>query len=62
MGASIRVGLEDSVYAGMGKLAASGVGQVGIMCSILENLSMDIATPADAREVLRLKGGDNVGF
>ena len=46
----------------MGKLAASGVGQVGIMCSILENLSMDIATPADAREVLRLKGGDNVGF
>lgn len=62
MGANIRVGLEDSVYAGMGKLAASSAEQVGIMCNILENLSMDIATPAEAREVLRLKGGDHVGF
>ena len=42
--------------------ATSGSEQVGIMRTILEDLSMEIATPAEAREVLRLKGGDHVGF
>jgi uncharacterized protein (DUF849 family) len=62
MGGNIRVGLEDSVYAGKGKLATSSAEQVRIMRSILENLSMEIATPAEARDILGLKGGNNVGF
>lgn len=62
MGGNIRVGLEDSLYAGKGKLAESSAEQVRIMREILENLSMEIATPAEAREILALKGADNVGF
>lgn len=62
MGGNIRVGLEDSVYAGKGKLAKSSAEQVQIMRTILENLSLEIATPAEARGILNLKGADNVGF
>lgn len=61
-GANVRVGLEDSLFAGKGKLATSNAEQVGIIRSILEQLSMEIATPAEAREILKLKGGDNVKF
>ncbi|MBB6122389.1 3-keto-5-aminohexanoate cleavage protein [Sphingobium subterraneum] len=61
-GASVRVGLEDSLFAGKGRLATSSAEQVRIIRSILEPLSMAIATPAEAREMLALKGGDNVGF
>ncbi|MBF2758648.1 MAG: 3-keto-5-aminohexanoate cleavage protein [Ectothiorhodospiraceae bacterium AqS1] len=62
LGGNVRVGLEDSLYAGKGKLAKSNAEQVGIVRSILENLSLEIATPDEAREMLALKGGDNVGF
>ncbi|MDA0231305.1 MAG: 3-keto-5-aminohexanoate cleavage protein [Proteobacteria bacterium] len=62
MGANVRVGLEDSLYAGKGKLAKSNAEQVTIIRSILENLSFEIATPAEAREMLALKGGDMVKF
>jgi len=62
MGGNIRVGLEDSLYAGKGKLATSNAEQVSIVRSILENLSLEIATPDEAREMLALKGGDQVGF
>ncbi|MGI9335076.1 MAG: 3-keto-5-aminohexanoate cleavage protein [Gammaproteobacteria bacterium] len=62
MGGNIRVGLEDSLYAGKGKLARSNAEQVSIVRSIVENLSMDVATPDEAREMLALKGGDRVGF
>jgi uncharacterized protein (DUF849 family) len=61
-GANVRVGLEDSLYAGKGKLATSNAEQVKLIRSILEPLSLEIATPAEARQILDLKGGDNVGF
>jgi len=61
-GANVRVGLEDSLYAGKGRLATSNAEQVRLIRSILEPLSMEIATPAEAREILALKGSDNVNF
>ena len=61
-GANVRVGLEDSLFAGKGRLATSNAEQVKLIRSILEPLSLEIATPAEARELLALKGGDNVGF
>jgi len=61
-GANVRVGLEDSLYAGKGRLATSNAEQVRIIRSILEQLSMDIATPEEARTILALKGGDLVNF
>jgi len=62
MGANVRVGLEDSLYIGPGKLAASNAEQVRKIRSIIETLDMEVATPADAREMLALKGGDRVAF
>ncbi|APH73501.1 BKACE family enzyme [Aquibium oceanicum] len=62
MGGNVRVGLEDSLYIGRGKLAKSNAEQVTKIRRIIEELGMEIATPAEAREVLGLKGGDKVGF
>jgi uncharacterized protein (DUF849 family) len=62
MGGNVRVGLEDSLYIAKGKLAESNAAQVGKIRRILEDLSLEIATPAEAREILHLKGGDRVGF
>lgn len=62
MGGNVRVGLEDSLYIGKGKLATSNAEQVSKIRRILEDLSLEIATPAEAREMLHLKGGDRVGF
>jgi uncharacterized protein (DUF849 family) len=62
MGGNVRVGLEDSIYVGKGQLAKSNAEQVRRIRTILENLSLEIATPADAREMLHLKGGDRVTF
>ena len=62
LGGNVRVGLEDSLYIGRGKLATSNAEQVGKIRRILEELSLDIATPAEARAILHLKGGDRVGF
>lgn len=61
-GGNVRVGLEDSLYSGKGKLATSNAEQVRIIRSILEQLSLEIATPAETRELLDLKGADNVAF
>jgi uncharacterized protein (DUF849 family) len=61
-GGNVRVGLEDSLYAGKGRLASSNAEQVSIIRSVLETLSLQIASPAEARELLGLKGGDNVTF
>jgi uncharacterized protein (DUF849 family) len=61
-GSSVRVGLEDSLFAGKGRLAKSNAEQVSIIRNILEQLSMEIATPTETRRMLDLKGGDNVGF
>jgi len=62
LGGSVRVGLEDSLFIGKGKLAASNSEQVLKIRRILEELGFEIATPSEAREMLGLKGGDRVGF
>ncbi|MGT2430733.1 3-keto-5-aminohexanoate cleavage protein [Cupriavidus basilensis] len=62
MGANVRVGLEDSLWIGPGRLAASSAEQVLRIRSVLEALNIDVATPDEAREILGLKGGDNVAF
>lgn len=60
MGANVRVGLEDSLWIGPGKLAESNAQQVTKIRNILEELSLEIATPDEAREILQLKGGDKI--
>ena len=62
MGGNVRVGLEDSLYIAKGRLAESNAQQVAKIRRILEDLSLEIATPAEARERLGLKGGDRVAF
>ena len=62
MGGNVRVGLEDSLYLGRGQLAKSNAEQVKRIRSILENLSLEIATADEARSMLALKGGDRVTF
>jgi uncharacterized protein (DUF849 family) len=62
LGGNVRVGLEDSLYLGKGELAKSNAEQVAKIRRILEELSLEIATPTEAREILKLKGGDRVGF
>jgi uncharacterized protein (DUF849 family) len=61
-GANVRVGLEDSLYAGRGKIAKSNAEQVRLIRSILEPLSLEIATPDETRQILALKGDRNVAF
>jgi len=62
MGGNVRVGLEDSLFIGRGKLAMSNAEQVAKIRRIMEELGHEIASPAEAREVLGLKGGDRVNF
>ncbi|MCZ4353093.1 3-keto-5-aminohexanoate cleavage protein [Roseovarius aestuarii] len=62
MGGNVRVGLEDSLYAGRGKLAESNAEQVTMIRGIIEGLSNRIATPDEARELLGLKGSAAVKF
>jgi uncharacterized protein (DUF849 family) len=62
MGGNVRVGLEDSLYIGPGEFARSNAEQVAKIRRIIGELGLEAATPAEAREMLALKGGDNVGF
>ena len=62
LGGNVRVGIEDSIYVGKGQLAKSNAEQVARIRRILEELSLEIATPAEARALLDLKGADQVGF
>ncbi|MDQ8031308.1 3-keto-5-aminohexanoate cleavage protein [Bordetella genomosp. 1] len=62
MGSNVRVGLEDSLWIGPGELAASNRQQVEKIRTILEALSLEVATPDEAREKLGLKGGGKVNF
>lgn len=62
MGGNVRVGLEDSLFIGRRKLAQSSAEQVRKIRTILEELGLAIATPAEARAALELKGGDRVNF
>jgi len=62
MGGNVRVGLEDSLWLGRGQLAKSNAEQVAKARRILEELGLAVATPNEARAMLKLKGGRNVGF
>src|SRR5205085_11336228 len=62
IGGNVRVGLEDSLWIGAGKLAASNADQVTQVRKIIEGLGLDVATADEAREILELKGGDKVAF
>src|ERR1700730_5016153 len=62
MGGNVRVGLEDSLWIGVGQLAQSNAAQVLQVRKIIEGLGMEIATPGEAREILQLKGADKVAF
>jgi len=62
MGAHVRVGLEDSLWLGRGKLAESNAQQVLIIRGIIEGLGLEVASPDEARQMLELKGGDRTLF
>ena len=62
LGGNVRVGLEDSLYIGPGKLAASNAEQVAKIRRIIEELGYQAATPQEARAMLGLKGADKVSF
>jgi uncharacterized protein (DUF849 family) len=61
-GAHVRVGLEDSLYIGRGRLAESNAQQVLKIRRILDELGLEVATPAEARSLLALKGAAEVAF
>jgi len=62
MGGHVRVGLEDSLFISRGKLAESNAQQVQKIRRIIEDLGCEVASPDEAREILDLKGGDQVKF
>ena len=62
MGGNVRVGLEDSLWIGRGQLAKSNAEQVAKAKRMIEELGLAVATPDDARQMLKLKGARNVAF
>jgi uncharacterized protein (DUF849 family) len=62
IGGNVRVGLEDSLWDGPGRLATSNADQVRRARQVLEGLGCEVATPEEARKILKLKGGDRVAF
>ena len=62
MGGHVRVGLEDSIWLGRGKLAESNAIQVIQARKIIEGLGLEIATAEEARATLALKGADKTDF
>jgi uncharacterized protein (DUF849 family) len=54
--------MEDSLWIGAGRLAESNAQQVRAARQIIEGLGLEVATPDEARETLKLKGGDKVAF
>lgn len=62
LGGNLRVGLEDSLFISKGELATSNAEQVTRIRTIIENLGLSVATPAEARARLDLKGADRVNF
>jgi uncharacterized protein (DUF849 family) len=62
MGGNVRVGLEDSIFLERGKLAESNADQVSKIRRILTELGHEVATPAEARSILGLKGRANVRY
>ena len=61
-GGNIRVGIEDSIWASRGRLAASNADQVKLAREIIEGMGLQVATPDEAREILQLKGSQNTNF
>ena len=61
-GSNVRVGLEDSLWIEAGKLAESSAAQVVKIRQVIEGLSLEIATPDEARAMLGLKGAANTNF
>jgi uncharacterized protein (DUF849 family) len=62
LGGHVRVGLEDNLYMGKGRLAQSNAEMVTRAREILDRLSIEIASPEEARQMLGLKGADKVKF
>ena len=62
MGGNVRVGLEDSLWLGRGTLAKTNAEQVTKARRIIEEVGLQVATPEEARQMLKLKGGRNVAF
>ncbi|HEU4645535.1 MAG TPA: 3-keto-5-aminohexanoate cleavage protein [Burkholderiales bacterium] len=62
MGGNVRVGLEDSLWLGRGQLAKTNAEQVAKARRIIEEVGLQVATPDEARQMLKLKGGRNVAF
>ena len=62
LGGNVRVGLEDSLWIGPGKLAESNAQQVRAARQVIEGLGLEVATPGEARAILQLKGADAVNF
>lgn len=62
LGGNVRVGLEDNLYIARGELARSNAQQVRKVREIADRLSLELATPAEVRSMLSLKGGDAVAF
>jgi uncharacterized protein (DUF849 family) len=62
MGSHVRVGLEDGLFIGRGRLAESNAEQVQKIVRILDELSLEVATPEETRQILGLKGLDQVGW
>lgn len=61
-GGNVRVGLEDNLWAGKGRLSVSNAEQVATVRRIVEGLGLQVASPDEAREILALKGADRTGF
>jgi len=62
LGGNARVGLEDSLWIGKGRLAQSNAEQVAKIRRIIEELGLEVASPTETRELLKLKGRENVKF
>jgi len=62
LGGNVRVGLEDSLWIGPGRLAESNAQQVRAVRQVIEGLGLDVASADEAREMLQLKGADRVNF
>jgi len=62
LGGNVRVGLEDSLWIGPGRLARSNAEQVAKARRMIEEFGLEVATPDEARTILKLKGGDRVDF
>ena len=62
LGGNVRVGLEDSLYIGKGQLATSSAEQVRALRTILKTMSLEVARPEDVRQMLELKGKQEVAL